>query len=57
MSSNEAGVTSHVLAVAGHGVCEIHEYTCSLFSFQKQSGCDSPRADFVASRWDIPSSG
>lgn len=38
MSSNEAGVTSHVLAVAGHGVCKIHVLA---FYFQKQSGCFS----------------
>lgn len=24
MSSDEAGVTSHVLAIAGHGGCKIH---------------------------------
>lgn len=32
MSSNEAGVTSHVLAVAGHGVRKIHVLTFFFLS-------------------------
>jgi len=35
-SSNEAGVTSHVLAVADHGVPEIHVLT--FFPFKSKQG-------------------
>lgn len=37
MSSNEASMSSKVLAAAGHDMCEI--YVLPFFLFEKKSGC------------------